>query len=261
MSSLKVAIIQSDIAWEDKHQNYTHFEKIIAELAPCDLIVLPEMFNVGFTPNMDKAITPEDEIISWLKHQAQHINAAIIGSVVVLNNMQKAVNRLFFVTPAGLVSHYDKCHLFVLSDEYKLLSPGQSREIVHYKGFDILLSICFDLRFPVFNCNDNDYDLLINIASWPAKRREHWRTLLQARAIENQAYVIGCNRIGRDGLGFDYSGDSLCIHFDGEIKQDIAAYTSGVLYHTFDKSSLDDYRNNFKVLASQDKFSLKLTTN
>lgn len=261
MSSLKASVIQSDIAWEDKPKNYAHFETIIANLESCDLIVLPEMFNVGFTPNMDKAVTDQHQIIDWLKRQAQHKNAAIIGSVVVLNDIQKAVNRLFFITPEGVVSHYDKRHLFVLSDEYKLLTPGKSREIVHYKDFNILLSICFDLRFPVFNCNSNDYDLLINIASWPAKRRSHWRTLLQARAIENQAYVIGCNRIGTDGLGFDYSGDSLCVHFDGEIKKDVAAYASGILYHTFDKNSLDDYRNSFKVLASQDKFSLNLAAN
>ncbi|WP_119328289.1 amidohydrolase [Cysteiniphilum halobium] len=261
MSSLKVAVIQSDIVWEDKFANYTHFEHIISTLETCDLIVLPEMFNVGFTPNMNKAITDPHEIIAWLIKQAQHKSAAIIGSVVVLNDLQKAVNRLFFVTPQAEVYHYDKYHLFVLSDEYKLLSPGKSREIVHYKGFDILLSICFDLRFPVFNCNNNDYDLLINIASWPAKRRDHWRTLLQARAIENQVYVIGCNRIGTDGLGFDYSGDSLCIHFDGEIQQDIAAYAPGVLYHSFDKNHLDDYRKSFKVLASQDKFSLNLAAN
>ena len=259
MSSLKVAVIQSDLAWEDKQKNYAHFSQLINNLETCDLIVLPEMFNVGFTPNMDKAITAEHEIIDWLTTHAQRKNAAIIGSTIVLNKTQDAVNRLFFITPNGLVSHYDKRHLFVLSDEYKLLTPGQSREIVHYKGFNILLSICFDLRFPVFNCNNHDYDILVNIASWPAKRSFHWRTLLHARAIENQAYVIGCNRIGIDGLGFEYSGDSLCLHFDGEVQADLNPYEAGILYHTFDKSSLDNYRNNFKVLASQDKFTLNLT--
>jgi predicted amidohydrolase len=121
-----------------------------------------------------------------------------------------------------------------------------------------LLSICFDLRFPVFNCNNNDYDLLLNVASWPSKRRRHWCSLLVARAIENQVYVVGCNRAGTDGLGFDYSGDSLCVHFDGEIMANLPPKTQGVLYHEFDKQALNEYRAKFQVLASQDKYSLQL---
>ena len=257
MSSLRVAVIQSDLHWEDKQANYTHFAQKISELESVDLIVLPEMFNVGFTPNLSIAITDQAEIIAWLYKQAHRQKAAIIGSVIVVNAHQKPVNRLFFITPEGKVSHYDKCHLFVLSDEYKILDPGKERIIISYKDFNLLLSICFDLRFPVFNCNNNDYDILINIASWPAKRRMHWRALIQARAIENQTYVIACNRIGQDGLGFDYSGDSQCIHFDGQIMSEIAPNTSGVLYHTFCKASLDDYRLKFQVLASQDKFTLE----
>ncbi len=258
MSSLKVAVIQSDLAWEDKTANYAHFEKVISNINPCDLIVLPEMFNVGFTPNLAIAVTNQNEIITWLMQQAQAKNAAVTGSVVVLNDAQKPVNRLFFITPEGNIWHYDKCHLFVLSDEHKLLDAGNKRVIVTYRDFRILLSICFDLRFPVFNCNNNDYDLLLNVASWPSKRRRHWCSLLVARAIENQVYVVGCNRAGTDGLGFDYSGDSLCVHFDGEIMAKLPPKAQGVLCHEFDKQALNEYRAKFQVLASQDKYSLQL---
>lgn len=256
MSNLTVAVIQSDIIWENKTANYEKFEQLIDTLKNCDLIVLPEMFNVGFTPNTNKMITNQGEIIKWLTKQANYKKSAIIGSVVVRNNVQKLVNRLFFITPSGKFVYYDKVHLFTLSNEHQILTSGKSRKIILYKGFNILVSICFDLRFPVFNCNNNDYDLLINIANWPAKRRAHWLTLLKSRAIENQAYVVGCNRIGIDGLDINYSGDSTCINFDGECKVIASMYKSEILYCTFNKNLLKKYRKEFDTLSSQDKFTL-----
>ncbi|WP_119343102.1 amidohydrolase [Facilibium subflavum] len=259
MSNLTVAVIQSDIAWEDPTANYHHFDNIIRQIHDqVDLIILPEMFNVGFSPNIEHALSNQGNVIEWMYKHAKQKHAAITGSVMVLNNENKPVNRLIFVTAEKKVYTYDKRHLFVLSDEAHILAAGDKRVIIEYKGFNILPSICFDLRFPVFNCNNNDYDLLINIASWPAKRRDHWRTLLKARAIENQAYVVGCNRIGTDGLGIDYTGDSLCINFDGTIVQQIDQNTPGVLVHQFDKKALIQYRQSFQMLASQDNFSLHI---
>ena len=257
MSDLKVAVIQSDIAWENKMANYQHFANQIKQLSgEVDLVVLPEMFNVGFTPNMAVAITDQSKVVEWMSALALEKQLALTGSVVVENDEGEPVNRMFFITEKGEVHYYDKMHLFVLFDEAKLLQPGKKRSIVEYKGFRILLSICFDLRFPVFNCNNNDFDLMINIASWPAKRRMHWRTLLQARAIENQSYVIGCNRIGVDGLDFAYSGDSMCVHFDGEIVAELGKAQAGLIYHQFNLESLQVYREKFQVLASQDRFRL-----
>ncbi len=259
MSNLTVAVIQSDITWENKEKNYQHFaEQIKAVDDSVNLIVLPEMFNVGFSANIKAALTEKKEIIKWMQTLSKQKKAAIIGSVITLNDSNQPVNRLYFVNEDGEIHHYDKRHLFVLSDEAKCLTAGNKRVIVKYKGFRILLSICFDLRFPVFNCNQKDYDLLVNIASWPASRADHWRTLAKARAIENQSYVVTCNRIGKDGNNLEYSGDSLCIHFDGNIKQDIPKNTPDILLHTFEKAPLDEYRQKFRVLDSQDKFELTM---
>lgn len=216
MKDLRVSLIQSNLAWEDKPANLTHFESILQPLkGATDLIVLPEMFTTGFSMNApDLAEEMEGETVQWLKRQTATLSAAIMGSCIIRQG-NHFYNRLLFCYPDGSFLHYDKRHLFSLAGEGDHYEPGQNRLLVEYQGWKIMPLICYDLRFPVWSRNTEDYDLLVYVASWPDKRRQHWIKLLAARAIENQAYCLGVNRIGQDGNGFDYAGDSMLCDFSG----------------------------------------------
>ncbi|GAB4221718.1 MAG: amidohydrolase [Francisella sp.] len=256
MSKLKFAVIQSDIVWEDKQANYKNLEGVIAGIdEDTDVIVLCEMFNTGFITNTIDTASYQQEIIEWMYSQVENKNYAIVGSSATYcdNNI---FNRLYFVTPDKQVYTYDKSHLFIHAGEHKKYSAGNKRQIISYKGFDILLTICFDLRFPVFNCNKNDYDILLNVACWPESRRQHWQALLKARAIENQAFVVACNRVGNDP-NLSYAGDSMIIDYNGDILAH-QEFTPAVLYAVLDKEKQLQYREKFNFLASQDKFTLHL---
>lgn len=258
MSNLKVAVIQSDIEWNNKIQNQINFANKISQLPnDIDLIVLPEMFNTGFIMDMKNSASSADEIIEWLYQQIKHINAAIICSAATFAESGEVANRLYFVTSDKVIHTYDKNHLFIHAGEDKKYIKGHERKIVEYKGFRFLLTICFDLRFPVFNCNNHDYDILINVASWPASRAEHWNALLKARAIENQAYVIACNRVGQDANLLDYSGDSTIIDFNGIILK-YQKDKETVLFAELNKELQNSHRNKFNFLLSQDNFTLNL---
>ncbi|MED7818526.1 MULTISPECIES: amidohydrolase [unclassified Francisella] len=256
MSNLKVSIIQTDIIWDNKPQNYKNIEKKLAQIdSDTDLVVLPEMFNTGFIMNPTNEASTQQDIIDWMFSQVKDKNYAIVGSAATFTD-DKIANRLYFVTPKKEIYTYDKNHLFIYAGENKKYSKGNQRKIVNYKGFNILLTVCFDLRFPVFNCNNNDYDILLNVACWPEPRRQHWQALLKARAIENQAFVIACNRVGNDPK-LSYAGDSMIINYNGDLL-DHREYEEAILTATLNKNEQQKYRESFGFLASQDNFTLHL---
>lgn len=225
---LKVSLIQCGQLWEDKVANLTHYDKLLEEVQQTtDLIIFPEMFQTGFTMNAEiLAETMDGKSMQWLQSKAKKHNAAIVASLIIKEN-QKFVNRMVFVQEDGTIQHYDKRKLFTFSKEEQYYQAGNKKVIIEYKGWNILLQICYDLRFPELQRNkvENghyDYDVMINVANWPQKRSLHWRTLLQARAIENQAYVIGVNRVGEGFKGLAYAGESSIITPLGIIEKCVA---------------------------------------
>lgn len=218
MQDLKVTLIQTSQAWEDKEVNLKNFEQKLARIeVQTDLILLPEMFHTSFSMNVSSLAEKMDgDGIQWLKKQAAKYNSAIATSLII-EEEGNYFNRMVFVTPGGAISTYDKRKLFGMAKEDQHFSPGSKNTIVTYKGWNILLQVCYDLRFPELCRNkmnengDTHYDLLLYVANWPEKRNEHWKALLPARAIENQCFVAAVNRVGEDGNGHNYSGDSMII--------------------------------------------------
>ncbi|MCC5826265.1 amidohydrolase [Alkalimonas sp.] len=258
MSVVKVAVLQTELYWQDPEANRQQLAGQIAALGGQDLIVLPEMLTTGFS--MDSAAVAEPaggETLRWLKQQAASSGAAVCGSVAVKEQGQY-YNRLYFVTPKGESFQYDKKHLFRMAGEHHAYQAGTERVVVPWRGLRFCLQICYDLRFPVFSRNRNDYDVLIYVANWPAPRRLAWRTLLAARAIENQAYVIGCNRIGSDGNGVDYSGDSLVIDYLGQPLAD-GVERATVLQAELDGAALQQFKDKFPAYLDADTFEFTTT--
>lgn len=257
MRDLKVSVIQCELIWEEPAENRQQIQQLLATLpADSDLIILPEMFTTGFSMNaLANAEPPGGPTEIWLRRIAHDRQCAVAGSIAV--RVDDAVyNRLLFVTPeAGY--HYDKRHLFRMGGEHKRYRFGDQRVVVPWRDWRVNLQICYDLRFPVFSRNRGDYDLILYVANWPAVRRHHWRQLLIARAIENQACVIGVNRIGRDGNGLDYSGDSLVVAADGELLLDMEQ-RRGTGTVTLNGDALQGYREDFPCHLDADTFDLKL---
>jgi predicted amidohydrolase len=254
---LRVTLVQHPLAWENPEDNRQQFEGLLADAAPAtDLILLPEMFTTGFSMNaLANAESADGPTGDWMQALAATHDCAVAGSVAV--QVDGAVyNRLLFATPEA-VSHYDKRHLFRMAGEHKRYAAGSERVIVEWRGWRILLQVCYDLRFPVFSRNRNDYDLLFYVANWPSPRAHHWRTLLQARAIENLACVVGVNRIGSDANGLDYAGDSLAIDARGTLLADLADRDT-VETVTFAGAELVAYREAFPAHLDADDFSLAL---
>lgn len=259
---LKVTIIQSDLHWENVDENLLMFsEKINAVSEPTDVIVLPEMFNTGFSMLSEKlAETMDGKTISWMKDQAKKVNAVVTGSLIIEED-NKYYNRLIWVQPDGEFYSYNKRHLFRMADEHESFSAGKKRLIVNYKGWRICPMVCYDLRFPVWSRNTSvtetpAYDVLIYIANWPEARKNHWSKLLDARAIENQCYVVGVNRTGEDGNGFSYSGNSAIISFMGE---QITSTQENIESTETTNLSLDDlnsWREKFPVSMDGDEFEI-----
>ncbi|WP_213995155.1 amidohydrolase [Arsukibacterium sp.] len=258
MSAIKVSLLQTELYWQDSAANLAHFSTLLAGLPPTDLVVLPEMFSSGFS--MQSAEIAEAEPgpgLAFLIDQAKALNAAITGSLAVKIADGAYVNRLYFVTPDGAVSYYDKKHLFRMTGEHQAYQAGQQRVIVRWRGMRFCLQVCYDLRFPVFSRNLNDYDVLIYVANWPAARRYAWTSLLVARAIENQAFVLGVNRVGQDGNDVHYSGDSVVIDYQGQLLAGLPKGEAGVLQATLDGSALAQYRQAFPAHLDADVFTLK----
>ncbi len=255
MTDLKVTIIQSNIHWEDKAANMKMFaDKILAITESTDLIVLPEMFTTGFSMNpVSLAETMDGETVNWMQLHAAKKRCAISGSFICEEN-GKYYNRLVWVNESGTCSVYDKRHLFSMGAEHEHYSHGNNKLIVTLKGWNICPLICYDLRFPVWsrNTKNNPYDLLLYVANWPERRQHPWKTLLLARAIENQSYVVGLNRVGNDVHGIHYSGDSSIINFKGEIisfPKPEEEFTETI---TLKYADLMEFRKEFPVLNDAD---------
>jgi omega-amidase len=255
MRDLKVTLIQCELAWENPADNRRQISTIIEQLnGRSDLIVLPEMFTTGFSMNvLANAEEPGGPTQQWLSDLATRLDCAVTGSIAVREG-DGVYNRMLFATPDG-VQYYDKRHLFRMAGEDKRYLCGNDRVIVKWRGWRINLQVCYDLRFPVFSRNRDDYDLLLYVANWPARRRLHWRQLLVARAIENLACVVGVNRIGEDAKGLAYSGDSLAIAADGQLLLD-AQNENGAALVTLDGAALKQYREEFPCQLDSDSFQL-----
>ncbi len=263
--TLRVSLIQTDLHWQDGAANREMFAKKLEPLrSKTDLIVLPEVFSTGFTNNTE-VTSGEDAAttLAWMKQSAKRCNAALYGSVVqpVADGF---TNRGYFVEPDGKVSHYDKVHLFRMADEHKRYQAGSERVCVEFRGWKILLTVCYDLRFPVFNRNKAladgqlEYDLMLCVANWPKARALPWRALLQARAIENLSYVAGVNRIGVDGNDLEYSGDSMLLDYSGKHLIDHPGSVEFVETVTLSIEELDLFRKKFPAHLDADNFSLEL---
>nr|WP_297782722.1 nitrilase family protein [uncultured Allomuricauda sp.] len=253
--TLNIALIQTDLFWEDPVSNRKMFEeKMMSIPDDVDLIVLPEMFTTGFTMKPENIQLSEGEgTLKWMKQMAQKQNKALVGSIVFQEN-GKFFNRLYFTSPEGDIETYDKKHTFTLAGEDEVYEAGIAKLIFEYKGFKICPMICYDLRFPVWARNTEDYDMLIYVANWPKKRINAWDTLLKARAIENMAYCIGVNRTGKDGLDFEYPGHSAVYDVLGEP----LAFSKDekILYATLNKKHIESTRKKLRFLEDRDKFSL-----
>lgn len=253
---MNVALIQTDIIWENPIENRKFLEeKIEAITEHVHLIILPEMFTSGFTMQPSfVAETMQGETISWLKNIAQTRNCAITGSFVISEN-GNFYNRMVFVFPNGTIQYYNKKHLFTLAGEDKVYTSGTEKVIVNYNDWKICLQVCYDLRFPVFSRNTENYDLLIYVASWPKPRISSWDILLKARAVENLSYVIGVNRIGTDSNNLEYVGHSQLIDALGnEIIS--PSEKEGIFGATLDKNTLLETRNKLNFLNDKDVFEL-----
>jgi omega-amidase len=253
---MKIALIQAPLLWENPKQNRKYFEEKINSIAETiDLIVLPEMFTSGFTMNPKSvAEVMQGETVSWLQALAKAKNSAITGSLVI-EEKENFYNRLVFVFPSGEIKTYDKKHLFTLAGEDKAYTSGTQKLLIDYKGFKICPLICYDLRFPVFARNTEEYDVLIYVANWPKPRINAWDALLKARAIENMCYTIGVNRIGEDPNKHDYPGHSQAIDELGNYLIE-PQETEGVFITTISKNTLVATRKKFGFLGDRDAFTM-----
>lgn len=255
MNNLNVALIQEDLVWEDSYENLRLFEKYLPELDKADLIILPEMFNTGFSMNPEKIAQGKRGVaVSWLKEKSIEQNCAMIGSIATEDN-GKFYNRLCMSYPCTSVKTYDKRHLFRMGGEHEVYTAGTDNPVWPYFGWKIKGLICYDLRFPVWSRNTENYDLLIYVANWPAPRNEVWETLLKARAIENQCYVIGVNRVGEDGRGISYKGNSMVINARGEVMEQLDD-NPGFISCSLSMSDLKVFREKFPVHMDADKFNV-----
>ena len=250
-----VKLFQQDIVWGDSEANRRHLDEMLETSGGADLYVFPEMFTTGFA-TMEGASVEEDEapVLDWMKSKARLLDAAVAGSIA-LRTGEKCANRLFFVTPEGQVTWYDKRHLFYYGGEGTRFNPGQARTIVEFRGVRFILAVCYDLRFPVWLRNRDDYDAILVVANWPDARALAWNTLLQARAIENQCYVLGCNRVGQDPA-CSYTGYTKVVNPYGEIIASVPDNTEGIASAVLDMQFLHAYSHNFPVLENADSFKL-----
>jgi omega-amidase len=256
---MRISLIQDIIFWTDKAANIQKVEDQLILLAgKTDLVVLPEMFTTGFcTDKLQLAETMEGETVQKLKNWAIKYKMAITGSFIAIEN-EKIYNRAFFVFPSGKIESADKRHLFSLGGEHEYFTAGNKRILVNYEGFNILVLVCYDIRFPVWSRNVNtEYDLLIYVANFPQRRIIDWDILLQARAVENQSYVCGVNRVGLDGLGIDYNGHSALLDFKAKPILEFFENKTSIQTADIKIEPLLSYRQKFSVLNDADDFVIK----
>jgi omega-amidase len=256
LPDLELALIQTELAWQDPAANRAHFQTLLQQAQGADLIVLPEMFSTGFSMDSAALAEPEDGPTSqWLRAQAQALQAVITGSLIIQAADGSYRNRLLWARSDGSLAHYDKRHLFRMAGEHQHYSAGAEQVVLELNGWQIRPLICYDLRFPVWSRDPHGTDLLLYTANWPAARRNHWNRLLPARAIENLCYVAAVNRVGQDGKGHAYSGDSQVLDFQGEALLEPGT-ADGVFRVTLKAAELAAYRERFPAYRDADGFTL-----
>lgn len=255
---LNIAIFQLDLVWENPSANRAKIDQMLQNVSETtDVVFLPEMFTTGFSMNVEELAEPMDgQTIQWMKKRCQEHQLALCGSLIIRDNDQY-FNRLVFVEPSGSVLFYNKRHLFTMGSEEIHFQKGMDRLIVQYKGWRICPLICYDLRFPVWSRNRNEYDLLVYSANWPRNRKDVWNTLLKARAIENQSFVVGANRVGIDGLNIAYSGNSQIFGAKGNCLAGSNEGEEMIVSAEISLAELTKFRNSFPVLNDADSFSIE----
>jgi len=255
--NLRVTLAQVDLVWENPEKNRQYLDLLIRQLSgKSDLVILPETFTTGFSMDaIDFAEPMDGPTLNWLIDLSRTTGLAIGGSLFVMDNGH-IYNRFVFVTPLSEIFFYDKRHLFSIGGESVSLMHGNQRLIVPYLGWRIAFYICYDIRFPVWCRNVNDTDLMIFTANWPSSRSDVWNVLLKARAIENQVYVAGVNRIGKDGEGIEYIGESKMVTPRGEVISENCLSNTGCLIYEISKNKLDEFRMKFPVANDADRFSI-----
>ena len=256
MPALTVFIVQADLQWHDASGNREWFSDVLIEIEDhVDLIVLPEMFTTGFTMDAARYAESMDGVsVAWMKKLAAEKNASVCGSLIIAES-NRFYNRFVCVDPTGQEISYDKRHLFRLADEQQHFAAGSKTVTFEINGWRICPMVCYDLRFPAWSRNRDNYDLLLYVANWPSRRHYAWETLLRARAIENLSYVVGVNRTGLDGNGIPYTGGSAIIDFAGQELANLNDKT-GVVARTLDFESLQNFRDRFAFHKDADDFSI-----
>ncbi|MBN2425844.1 MAG: amidohydrolase [Calditrichaceae bacterium] len=255
---LRVSLVQFNIVWENPDKNLSLLDSLLLKASPdTDLIILPEMFNTGFTMATETlAETMDGPTVQWMQQKAKEFHTSVMGSLII-KDKDKIFNRLLCCAADGIINYYDKRHLFRIAGEDKKYTPGNQRRIIRIKDWKILPLICYDIRFPVWSrVNENEYDIIVYVANWPQFRNQHWEILLKARAIENQAFAIGVNRTGRDENHIDYAGNSMVVHPKGQMLcnlEDKQSINTCVL----SRKELDDYREKFPVWKDRDRFEIR----
>ncbi|MEY2792778.1 MAG: hypothetical protein RJA76_770 [Bacteroidota bacterium] len=254
--SLRITLVQTPLVWENPIANCSALEEALTTLInQTDVVILPEMFTTGFSINIHQAELMNGPSVKWMQLMSKRLNSLVVGSIKIKDSGQY-FNRLLAVFPDGSISFYDKKHLFRMGEEGNVYTAGENRKVISFKGFTIGLFVCYDLRFPVWIRNrQNEYDLAVFIANWPAARANAWKTLLQARAIENLSFVAGVNIIGTDGNGLTYQGDSAMIDYKGNILLDLHDQPS-IQTVEIKKKDLENFRKNFPAFLDADSFEL-----
>jgi omega-amidase len=262
MNDLRITIVQTALHWENIDRNLSMLDEKLATVKDTDLIVLPEMFSTGFTMNTEGvAEEMSGKAVRWMAAKAKEKQCVITGSLVIREN-GNCYNRLVWMRPDGTHEHYDKRHLFRMASEHEYFSGGKKRIVVTLNGWKICPLVCYDLRFPVWSRNKFkngtwEYDCLIYVANWPERRSYPWKTLLLARAIENQCYVAGVNRVGKDGKDIEYSGDSVVINYKGEVISRTNPNEDITETVTLSWKELEEFRKAFPVGMDADGFEVK----
>ncbi len=255
--TLKVSLVQLELVWGNVDENLKRISKILSPMKnQTDLIVLPEMFSSGFMMEKKNLISPKSTMtLDWMKNQAKELNVALLGSIIVEED-GKYFNRLYCVDSEKVICSYNKRHLFRMGEEHKHFSNGNEQIVFNLGKWRIRPLVCYDLRFPVWSRNRNNYDVLLYVANWPEARREVWNTLLKARAIENQSFVLGVNRVGTDGLGLSYSGDSSVFDAKGKLIGKCTDYEEEIITLQLKLDELNDFRKKFPVHFDADSFQI-----
>jgi omega-amidase len=256
---MKITLVQSDLIWENREKNLVKFSSVLSDLSQkTDLVILPEMFTTGFSMNSEILAEPfPGPTFYWMRDEAQKGNFGICGSYIAKDE-KNYYNRLLFIRPDGEYVYYDKRHLFGMGGEDKIYMGGKERVIVTYQDVRINLQICYDLRFPVWSRNKSDYDVLLYVANWPESRSEAWSALLIARAIENQCFAVGVNRIGKDGEGLAYLGNSMIIDPYGKVIGSLCQNKEVHITYEISLSDLKEFRKKFPVLKDADDFIINI---